>query len=39
MGMVFSPASFDEYAQKVVHYTADRDKNGQIIRDEKGVIV
>ena len=38
MGMVFSPASFDEYAQKVVHYTADRDKNGHIIRDEKGVV-
>ena len=38
MGMVFSPASFDEYAQKVVHYTADRDKNGHIIRDERGVV-
>ena len=38
MGMVFSPASFDEYAQKVVHYTADRDKDGNLIRDKNGVV-
>ena len=30
-GMVFLPASFDEYAQKVVHYEADLDVEGNLI--------
>ena len=36
--MVFLPASFDEYAQKVVHYEADLDVEGNLIRDERGIV-